>query len=121
VTEELVKLQIEERGDVIVAHVAGELDIAGASRTGERIAERVPTSARLLVVDFSELEFIDSSGVAMLFGLARRLGSRRQELRVVAPGGDAVGRVLEIVEFDRAAPIFTDLDEAIAGAGSDGA
>ncbi|HEY1274437.1 MAG TPA: STAS domain-containing protein [Thermoleophilaceae bacterium] len=118
--EDLVKLDIEERGDVVVAHVSGELDIAGASRTGERIAENVPTSARALVVNFSELEFIDSSGVAMLFGLARRLGSRRQQLRVVAPGGDAVSRVLEIVEFDRAAPIYTDVDEAIADVGADG-
>ena len=56
-------------------------------------------------MDFSELEFIDSSGMAMLFGLVRRLGSRRQELRVVARSGEPVARVLEIVEFDRAAPI----------------
>jgi anti-anti-sigma factor len=121
VTEELVKLDIEDRGDVIIARVSGELDIAGASRTGERIAEGTPTSARALVVDFSDLEFIDSSGVAMLFGLARRLGSRRQELRVVARGGEAVSRVLEIVEFDRAAPIYTDIEAAIADVGSDGA
>ena len=61
----------------------------------------------------SRLEFIDSSGVAMLFGLARRLGSRRQELRVVAPGGKPVKRVLEIVEFNRAAPIHDDLAAAL--------
>jgi hypothetical protein len=65
----------------------------------------VPTSARALVVDFSDLEFIDSSGVAMMFGLARRLGNRRQELRVVARSGKPVHRVLEIVEFERAASI----------------
>ena len=45
----------------------------------------------------------------MLFGLVRRLSSRRQELRVVAPQGRPVARVLEIVEFDRAAPISRDL------------
>jgi hypothetical protein len=53
----------------------------------------------------------------MLFGLARRLASRRQELRVVAPDGEPVARVLEIVEFDRAAPIHTDLDAAVADIG----
>ena len=89
---------------MVVAHVTGELDIAGAPHAGERIAEAVPTSARGLVVDMSELDFIDSSGVAMLFGLVRRLSSRRQELRVVAPKGKPVARVLEIVEFERAAP-----------------
>jgi anti-anti-sigma factor len=114
VTEKLVGLEIEERGVVVVAHVSGELDIAGASGTGERISEAVPTSARGLVVDMSALQFIDSSGIAMLFGLARRLSSRRQELRVVAPSGRAVKRVLDIVEFDRAAPVHDELEPALA-------
>jgi anti-sigma B factor antagonist len=112
--EELVGLAIEDRGDVIVARLTGELDIAGAPSTGNQIEEAVPTSARGLVVDMSELEFIDSSGVAMLFGLVRRLSSRRQELRVVAPAGRPVARVLEIVEFDRAAPVSVDVDSAVA-------
>jgi anti-sigma B factor antagonist len=117
VKDGLVELEIEERGDVVVAHVTGELDIAGAPHTGERIAEAVPTSARGLVVDMSMLEFIDSSGVAMLFGLVRQLSSRRQELRVVAPQGKPVARVLEIVEFERAAPIRADVDAAVAEIG----
>ena len=110
---ELVELEIEERGEVVVARVTGELDIAGAPGMGESIHDAVPISARVLVVDFSELDFIDSSGIAMLFGLARRLVSRRQELRVVARPGKPVARVLEIVEFDRAAPVHETLDEAL--------
>jgi anti-anti-sigma factor len=61
------------------------------------------------------LQFIDSSGIAMLFGLARRLGSRRQLLRIVARDGETVARVLEIVDFDRAAPIHADLEAAMNG------
>jgi anti-anti-sigma factor len=111
---ELVDLAIDERDGVVIAQVSGELDIAGASRTGDAIAEAVPTTARGLVVDFSQLEFIDSSGVAMLFGLARRLNGRRQQFRVVAPEGGPVTRVLDIVEFDRAAPVLGDLEKALA-------
>ena len=111
---DLVGLEIDERGPVVVARLSGELDIAGASKTGETIGAAVPTSARALVVDCTELEFIDSSGIAMLFGLARRLGSRRQQLHVVARGGEPVARVLEIVEFNRAAPVHATLDDALA-------
>lgn len=110
----LVGLEIEERGDIVLAHVTGELDISGAPHAGEQIADAVPTSARGLVVDMSDLDFIDSSGVAMLFGLVRRLASRRQELRVVAPKGKPVARVLEIVEFQRAARICVDVEAALA-------
>ena len=113
--EDLVGVEIEQRDDeVVVARLTGELDISAAERTGKRIAEAVPSSARGLVVDMSELEFMDSSGVSMLFSLARQVGSHRQQLRVVAPPGRPVSRVLQIVEFDRAAPVDADVECAVA-------
>jgi anti-anti-sigma factor len=115
---EVVGLAIDRHGDVIVARVTGELDLAGAPATGESIARSVTTSARGLVVDFSGLEFIDSSGVAMLFTLARRLGGSRQELRVVAPARSPVARVLGIVEFSRAARVHEELEGALAELGA---
>jgi anti-anti-sigma factor len=109
-------LEVLEHDGVVVARVTGELDLANSPATGDAIEAALPASARGLVVDFSELTFLDSSGVAMLFRLVRRLGEHRQRLHVVAPRGEAVGRVLEIVEFDRAAPVHAELDSALAGA-----
>ena len=100
-----------------MARLSGELDLAGAPGAGDAIEEGVPSSARGLVVDLTKLEFIDSSGIAMLFDLARRLGGRRQELRVVAVPDKPVARVLDIVEFGRAAPVHPGVDEAIASIG----
>src|SRR5688500_12607614 len=111
--EELIEIEIEERGDVVVARLAGELDISVAEVTGRRIAEAVPSSARGVVVDMSAFGRMDASGVWMLCGLARQVGSHRQELRVVAPPGRPVSRVLEIVEFGRAAPVHQGLDSAV--------
>ncbi len=112
--ENLIGVEIEERGDVVVAVLTGELDIAVAEQTGRKIGASVPSSARGVVVDMTELEFMDSSGVSMLFGLARQVGSHRQELRVVAPAGRPVARVLQIVEFERAAPVHPDVDSEVA-------
>jgi anti-anti-sigma factor len=112
--DDLIKLEVAQRGAVVVASVTGELDVSGASGLGDELAEAVPTSADGLVVDFTDLEFIDSSGIAMLFGLARHLASRRQQLRVVAPAGEPVARVLDLVDFERAAPVHVDLDRAVA-------
>jgi anti-anti-sigma factor len=114
VRDKLVTLTVEQRDEVVVARIEGELDLASAPQAGQEIEAAVPAAARGLVVDFSELEFIDSSGIAMLFNLARRLGGRRQELRVVAVPGDPVARVLDIVEFGRAAPLHADLETAVA-------
>jgi anti-anti-sigma factor len=111
---DLTQVEIEERDDVVVARLTGELDISVAQKTGDRIAAAVPSSARGVVVDMSGLDFMDSSGVSMLFALARRVGSHRQQLVVVAPTGRPVSRVLQIVEFDRAAPVREDLDDAVS-------
>lgn len=114
--DDLVGVEIEQLSDeVVVAHLTGELDISAAAKTGDRIAAAVPSSARGLVVDMSKLEFMDSSGVSMLFSLARQVGSHRQQLRIVAPPGKPISRVLQIVEFERAAPIDADVESAVAG------
>jgi anti-anti-sigma factor len=114
VNENVIGVEIEERGDVVVAVLTGELDIAVAEQTGRKIGASVPSSVRGVVVDMTALEFMDSSGVSMLFGLARQVGSHRQELRVVAPAGRPVARVLDIVEFERAAPVHQDVESAVA-------
>jgi anti-anti-sigma factor len=120
VPERMVGLEIEERDEVVIAHVTGELDIAEAAGTGDRIAAAVPSAARGLVMDFSELRFIDSSGIAMLFQLVRHVSARRQGLQVVAEPGGPVARVLSIVEFERAAPVHAELEAAIAAMNSTG-
>jgi anti-anti-sigma factor len=114
VIDDLIGVEIEQRDDVVVARLRGELDISVAETTGRKIADAVPSSALGVVVDMSGLEFMDSSGVSMLFSLARRVGSHRQQLRVVAPPGRPVSRVLQIVEFDRAAPVDVDVRSAVA-------
>ena len=119
-SDRLVGLEIEERDDIVIAHVTGELDIAEASITGDRITEAVPSSARGVVIDFLNLQFIDSSGIAMLFQLVRHVSARRQELRVVAEPEGPVARVLDIVEFERAAPVHAELEAAVASVDSAG-
>jgi anti-anti-sigma factor len=118
VSDRLVGLEIEERGEVVIAHVTGELDIAEAAATGERVGAAVPSEARGLVMDFSSLAFIDSSGIAMLFQLVRQVAARRQVLHVVAEPGGPVARVLQIVEFEQAAPVHAELEAAVAAVDS---
>ena len=115
---DLARLTIEDRSEFAVASVRGELDISNSAATGDTIASELQLKAKGLIVDFSELDFLDSSAVSMLFSLARRLGERRQELHVVAPRDRAVARVLDIVDLDRAAPVHPTLDEALTAFGA---
>ena len=114
--ENLVGVEIEELngGEIVVAHLSGELDLAAAKSVERSIAEAVPSSALGVVVDTTGLDFMDSSGVSMLFSLAGTVGRHRQSLHVVAPEGRPVARVLDIVEFGRAAPVHREVAAAVS-------
>jgi len=86
--------------------LAGELDC----QTSPELAEALETAAaggRPIVVDLTELLFIDSSGLHVLLSSAN--GGVRS---LVCPPGN-VARVLEIVRADKALPVFEELDAAL--------
>jgi anti-sigma B factor antagonist len=106
--------QVELSGDdVVVARVSGEIDLSNAADVGARLRAAVPNAALGLVIDLTATDYLDSSGVHLLFDLAERLGRRQQQLRVVVPEGAPVRRVLRIVELDHAVPVLASVDGAV--------
>jgi anti-anti-sigma factor len=75
----------------------------------------VPNDALGLVIDLGGCRYLDSAGIEVVFDLSRRLGRRRQQLRLVVPASSPLGRVLELTEVASVAPIHEGLDSALAG------
>jgi anti-anti-sigma factor len=108
---ELAVVRISSRDGTVIAEIDGEIDPTNARDVGQRLTEAVPNDALAVVVDLSGIEFIDSSGVQMLFELAERLTGRQQALSVVVPPECPARRVLEIVAFAATAPLLDSRDE----------
>src|SRR2546421_10047258 len=70
-----------ERGYPVVT-VAGEIDIATATRLRERLLE-LAASGRPLVADLDQVRFIDSAGLSALVGAANRAAAHGGSLYVV--------------------------------------
>ena len=104
----------ERRGEHVVVRVAGEIDVFNAAAVVGQIEAAVPADAHGAVVDLTDVDFLDSTAIRKLFGLAARLRERRQRTQVVTPEGSTVLRTLELVEFTRAAPVHGTLEEALA-------
>ena len=82
-----------ERGYPVVT-VAGEIDIATATRLRERLFE-LAASGRPLVADLDQVRFIDSAGLAALVGAANRaaaLGGSRATIYKYVPELTGGGR-----------------------------
>jgi len=69
---------------------------------------------RRLVLDLSDITYLDSAGVALLLRLAERLRSRRRELQLVVPRGSPVRRVLDFTGLPRVIPLESRLEDALA-------
>ena len=106
-----------QHGTHVIVSVSGELDVFNAARIVELVEAAVPTEAHGAVLDLSDVGFLDSTAIRKLFALTSRLGERRQRVHIVTPEGSMVLRTLELVDFARAAPMHSSLEEALAGLG----
>ncbi len=83
-------------GDTPVARIRGEIDLSNADAIGARIFDHLTNQVLGLVVDLSDVTYVDSAGIRMLFELSRRLEEHRQDLVVVVPPTSLVRRSLEV-------------------------
>jgi anti-sigma B factor antagonist len=86
------------RGGVEVVSVEGEIDMATAPRLISILNETVVDAVRSVVVDLTKVEFMDSTGLALLINAHRRLSRRRKGFAVVCPPGPML-RVFEITDM----------------------
>ena len=85
-------------GQFELLEVTGEIDIASASRLISGLNDAVGDCDKPVVVDLSAVDFMESTGLALLLNAHRRLARRDQGFAVV--GGDGpVRRVFEITDM----------------------
>jgi anti-anti-sigma factor len=76
---------------ILVVRVRGEVDMSNASNVQELVDQAMSPDVERLVFDLGPLEFIDSSGLAVLLAAAQKVAS--VQLRNPSP---IVRRVIEV-------------------------
>lgn len=81
-----MKIQGAFRDGEFVVRVSGEIDHHSALGIREKIdAGLAEYSPRRLILDLSETEFMDSSGLGLILGRLKKCGDRGCEMLVVNP------------------------------------
>jgi len=114
---ELATVRIRERGKIVIATVGGEVDVSNRLGLTTRLIDAVANSATGLLLDLSELEFMDSSGVHMLYELAERLGTRQLRFAVVLPPNRPPRRAIELSGSEPRGWLHADINSALAALG----
>ena len=104
---------LDRRGGSVVARLSGEVDMSNAAYVREQLLVSTPNDALALVLDISGCRYLDSAAIEVLFDVSRRLGRRRQELRLVMPESSPLRRVIELTEVHTAAPVYESLEAAL--------
>lgn len=108
----LASMRHELDGRASVVSVEGELDLSTAPRLKWMLVDSLEAGARQLVVDLSQVTFMDSTALGVLVGVNRSL---QPDARLAIVGSRE--KVLQIFEFsgiDSAFAIFETRSEALS-------
>jgi anti-sigma B factor antagonist len=112
----MADVRIEREDKTVVAVLTGEVDMSNAASIRQQIARSVTPDDDALLVDLSELSFIDSAGLHTLIELRTVLHERRQQLLLCVSHGSTIERAMEIVGLPRAVSVHSDRGEAMEAA-----
>jgi anti-sigma B factor antagonist len=101
-----------DAGSVIV-RLAGELDLYNAHEVRETLLDECSANPERVVIDLSEVAFIDSTALGVLIEARSKMPNRRAFL-LAAPAVET-RRALEISGLDRHFSLHDTVEDALSG------
>ncbi|WP_448337850.1 STAS domain-containing protein [Chloroflexus aurantiacus] len=95
-----------------VVQLRGRLDLLVANDVKQRLVKAVNEGYRLLVIDMSDVSFVDSSGLGALIGGLKAARLAGGDLRLAQPGAQALA-MLELTTLNRVLRPFPNVTEAL--------
>jgi len=100
-------------GDAAVIDIKGDVTATSGEPLTTAYDEATALGARSLVLNFTGLEYMNSSGIGMLVTLLVRANRQRQRLAAFGLT-DHYRQIFELTRLDEAISIFDDEDSALS-------
>ena len=107
-----LEVAARQAGDFTVFAVSGEIDMDSAPRLREQVIEQLSDGAHRLVIDMSDVTFMDSSGLSALVAILKRIRDHDGELRLVVTR-ERTMKLFRITSLDSVFLIHGSLQDAI--------
>ncbi len=96
----LANLDIQTRGPVVVASLRGDVDMSNSGHLRDELNAATRNEALGLVLDLSEVAYLDSAGIHLIHRLRNGLHAHGQQLRLVIPTDSLVNETLRLAGLD---------------------
>jgi anti-sigma B factor antagonist len=108
-----LSISTETDEETVVVHVGGDLDVYTAPRLRETLAKAL-VDGRRLVLDLSEVHFIDSTALGVLVSALEQSQAAAGDLRLVLDDPYLL-KIFHITGFDGMFSIYPEIADAISG------
>lgn len=98
----------------IVARVKGEIDMSNSNEIVAGVSRATPNEALGVVLDLTEVEYLDSSGIHLIYRLRTALGTRGQRLALVIGDASPVQDALRLAGVSDLVELHSTVDQALA-------
>ena len=102
----------EEKG-IPVIHLEGEIDLEWSPDLRKLLQSKSKEKCPALILDFSQVSYIDSSGLATIVEYVRDAGAYKGRI-ALADLQDTVRTIFEMVRLNEIIPHYATLDKAVA-------
>jgi anti-sigma B factor antagonist len=107
----MLSIKVDRNGDdQVICRLAGELELSAVAQFRQELAD-LPAGSRVLI-EMSDVSFVDSAGLGVLIGGVRRTRDRGGNA-AVACARPGLSRLLRTVGLDRLVSISDDIEHAM--------
>lgn len=108
-----MELQEEERGQVTLLSLSGQLDLFNAKNLRQRIQTLLEAGKKKIIIDFANVSYIDSSGVGAMLHVYSQARGGAFDTRFVNLQRP-VAHVIELTKLTDYFPLAESVEEAEA-------
>ena len=111
-SEDVIK-GVKHEGQAVILELTGEVDLKSSADLKAKLKELYQDKPPVIIVDMTEVEFMDSSGLATLIGALKWCRVNNSELKLVGLI-ERVRSIFEICLLDSVFKIYNSRAEALS-------
>jgi anti-sigma B factor antagonist len=109
----------EKRSDMQFLYLKGRLDNENAQSLEDSLGKLIDAGAKQLIVDCSQIEFINNAGLRVLVNIAKRIMDVEGRIALHSPS-QAAKEIFDKTGFSMVSRVYDTREEAIAGIAGSG-
>ncbi len=104
--------------DLPIIELEGEVDVYTAPQLKQQVVKILEGGAKLLVVDLTKVDYLDSTALGVLIGGLKRMREADGNMVLICPS-QRIRRVFEITGLDKIFDIYNTEEEAQGAVGKE--